>query len=184
MEGAEIFGFDNFARPGSEVNRLRLREAGVKVSHADVRLPSDVDELPAADWLIDAAANPSVLAGTESHGSSRQVVENNLGGTINLLEYCKRHHAGCILLSTSRVYSIPPLAALTVGAVNGAYRPVDEQQWPAGLTAAGVSEAFSTEPPLSLYGSTKLASEYLALEYGEAFGCPLLCHVRLSRRFG
>ncbi len=30
-----------------------------------------------------------------------------------------------------------------------------------------------TTPPVSLYGSTKLASEYLALEYGETFGFPV-----------
>jgi CDP-paratose 2-epimerase len=38
------------------------------------------------DWIIDAAANPSVLAGMDGVTSSRQVVENNLYGTINLLE--------------------------------------------------------------------------------------------------
>jgi CDP-paratose 2-epimerase len=36
-----------------------------------------------------------------------------------------------------------------------------------------VSESFSTAPPISLYGSTKLASEVLALEYGETFGFPV-----------
>src|SRR5207247_9786355 len=31
----------------------------------------------------------------------------------------------------------------------------------------------STTPPVSLYGSTKLASEFIALEYGGAFGLPV-----------
>ena len=79
--------------------------------------------LPAADWVIDAAANPSVLAGVDGQTSSRQLVEHNLYGTINLLEYCKAHKAGFILLSTSRVYAIKPLAELKVKAVENAFRP-------------------------------------------------------------
>lgn len=172
-EGAELCGIDNFARPGSELNRTALRNAGIRVGHADLRNASDLEALPAADWVIDAAASPSVLAGVDGAVSSRQVVENNLGGTINLLEYCKRHRAGCILLSTSRVYSIPPLRELKVKEVAGAYRPVTEQSFPSGITAAGISENCSTSPPISLYGSTKLGSECLALEYGEAFDFPV-----------
>jgi len=41
------------------------------------------------------------------------------------------------------------------------------------LTAAGVSERFSTAPPISLYGASKLAAEAVALEYGEAFDFPV-----------
>lgn len=44
---------------------------------------------------------------------------------------------------------------------------------PAGLSAGGVDETFSTEPPISLYGATKLASEHLALEYGSTYGFPV-----------
>ena len=36
------------------------------------------------------------------------MIEHNLIGTINLLEYCKRAGAGFIMLSTSRVYSRAP----------------------------------------------------------------------------
>src|ERR1051326_1351270 len=110
--GLEIAGIDNFARPGSETNRLSLPAAGVRVFHGDVRLASDVDALPAADWVIDAAANPSVIAGVDGRTSSRQVVEHNLGGTVNVLEYCRTQRAGLVLLSTSRVYSIAALAAV------------------------------------------------------------------------
>ena len=110
--GYEVEGFDNFIRPGSELNRAELKRLGVKLFHADVRAASDVDSLPPADWVIDAAANPSVLAGVDGLSSSRQVIEHNLGGTVNLLEYCKRNAAGITILSTSRVYSIAPLAAL------------------------------------------------------------------------
>ena len=171
--GAEIFGVDNLIRRGSEQNRAALAGQGVRVFHADIRSASDMEMLPAADWVIDAAANASVLAGVDGQTGSRQLVEHNLGGTINLLEYCQRHRAGFILLSTSRVYSIAPLAALQMETMEGAFRPRTAQAWPDGCSPRGVAESFSTEPPLSLYGSTKLASEILAREYGGAFGFPV-----------
>jgi CDP-paratose 2-epimerase len=42
-----------------------------------------------------------------------------------------------------------------------------------GISAEGLTEEFSTQPPLSLYGSAKLASEVVALEYGSAFDFPV-----------
>ncbi len=169
--GHAISGFDNFVRSGSETNRAELKRLGVNLFYGDLRSASDLETLPPCDWVIDAAANPSVLAGVDGKTSSRQLVEHNLGGTVNLLEYCKRHKAGLILISTSRVYSIPPLASLPVAVVDRAYRP--EKPKIAGLSPAGVDETFSTAAPVSLYGATKLASEALALEYGEAFGLPV-----------
>jgi len=171
--GHHVSGFDNFIRPGSEVNRLDLQKCGARVFHADVRAASDFESLPPSDFVIDAAANPSVLAGVDGRTSSRQLVEHNLTGTLNLLEYCRRHRAGFILLSTSRVYSIPPLAQLPVTVEGSAFRPDLRASLPPGLTAEGLDETFSTLPPVSLYGATKLASETLALEYGQSFGFPV-----------
>jgi len=169
----QITGVDNFIRPGSELNRSELRRLGVKIVHADVRSATDLATLPGADYVIDAAANPSVLAGVDGQTSSRQLLEHNLWGTVNILEYCKLHRAGLILLSTSRVYSVPPLAALPVEVHQRAFRPVPGATYPTGLTAAGVSETFATTPPISLYGSSKLASEAIALEYAETFNFPV-----------
>lgn len=171
----EILGFDNFIRPGSESNRAELKRLGVKLFHGDLRAASDLETLPAVDWVLDAAANPSVLAGVDGKTSSRQLIEHNLGGTVNMLEYCKQHRAGFILLSTSRVYSIAPLAGLPMIAENDAFKP--KLPIPAALhhtlSSSGLTEQFSTGAPISLYGSTKLASEALALEYGETFGLPV-----------
>ena len=169
----QIVGVDNFIRPGSELNRRELAALGVKIFHADVRSATDFETLPAADFVIDAAANPSVLAGVDGKTSSRQLLEHNLWGTINILEYCKTHRAGLILLSTSRVYSVPPLATLAVEVFQKAFRPVPGRPLAAGITATGVSETFSTAPPISLYGSSKLASEVIALEYAETFNFPV-----------
>ena len=171
-----LTGLDNFIRPGSETNRETLRALGVGLLHGDVRLSSDVDALPASDWVVDCAANPSVLAGVDGKSSSRQVVEHNLGGTLNLLEYCRRHGAGFLLLSTSRVYNVPLLANLPVVAAGERFRLEEGDArfpLPPGVSPRGVDETFSTAPPVSLYGATKLASEHLALEYGATFGLPV-----------
>jgi len=177
LPGVEIIGLDNFIRAGSEQNRATLARQGIKFFHADIRAASDFELLPAVDWVIDAAANASVLAGIDGRAGSRQLVEHNLGGTVNILEYCKRHRAGFILLSTSRVYSIRALASLEMETVSRAFRPRAEQLWPTGCSPEGVTEQFPTDAPLSLYGSTKLASEILAMEYGSAFEFP----VRINR---
>jgi CDP-paratose 2-epimerase len=169
----QLIGFDNFIRPGSESNRADLKRRGVKLLHGDLRSASDLETLPAVDWVIDAAANPSVLAGVDGRTSSRQLVEHNLTGTVNMLEFCKQHRAGFILLSTSRVYSIEPLAKLEITAENNAFRPSASGQHPPGVTAAGIDETFATTAPISLYGATKLASEALALEYGATFNLPV-----------
>ena len=110
VPGVIVCGLDNLSRSGSENNRNELIKEGIKIYHGDIRVSSDFEEIPAVDWVIDAAANPSVMAGIDGRTSSRQLIEHNLIGTINILEYCKRHRAGFILISTSRVYSIKPLS--------------------------------------------------------------------------
>ena len=172
--GLEIFGIDNLLRPGSELNRAALARLGVRFQHADVRLFEDLEALPEVDFILDAAANPSVLAGTNAGtGGSRQLMSHNLLGTVQVLEFCKRRKAGLILLSTSRVYNIAALAALELQVQDDAFTLAAGKALPAGLSAAGVGEMFPTSPPISLYGSTKLCSEILALEYGACFGFPV-----------
>jgi CDP-paratose 2-epimerase len=168
----QIIGIDNFSRPGSEINLKKLKKLGVPVYRLDVRLASDIESLQPADWVIDCAANPSVLAGMLDNTSSRQVMEHNLLGTINLLEYCRRCKAGLILLSTSRVYSATKLAQLPVKESDFAFA-LKEGYSTTGISSMGISENFPTSPPISLYGASKLASETLILEYGEAFGFPV-----------
>ncbi|MDR1789876.1 MAG: NAD-dependent epimerase/dehydratase family protein [Opitutaceae bacterium] len=169
--GFDVSGFDNFSRPGSQTNREPLIRLGAKIFQADAANTDDMAALPGADWVLDAAANASVLAGLDD--SSRRLVSDNLIGTINLLEYCKRRRAGFTLLSSSRVYSIPPLASLPVDVADNAFIPNASRPLPPGLTPEGVGETFPTATPISLYGATKLASETLALEYGETFGFPV-----------
>jgi CDP-paratose 2-epimerase len=167
----EILGFDSLVRAGSEMNRPRLLNRGIQLIHGDIRNTSDLETLPSCNWILDAAANPSVLAGVDGKTSSRQLIEHNLVGTVNLLELARRWNAGFLMLSTSRVYSIRDLAAIPVQAEGDCFAPRAEAKM-AGLSRRGVAENFSTEPPLSLYGSTKRASEILVCEYAEVFGLP------------
>jgi CDP-paratose 2-epimerase len=67
---SEVFGIDNLMRSGSEANR-RLGVYGIQVFHGDIRCASDLEGLPPADWVIDAAANPNVLAGFDERSSTR-----------------------------------------------------------------------------------------------------------------
>jgi CDP-paratose 2-epimerase len=173
MPDAAISGVDSLIRPGSQTTRPFLSRADIHVRHGDVRIVSDFETLGDFDWVIDAAANPSVLAGVDGRTSSRQLIEHNLLGTLNVLELCKQRGAGLLLLSTSRVYSIDTLARLPLTVVDEGFAP-DQGVWPMGASPDGLTETFSTAAPISLYGSSKLASEALALEYGTGFDFPVV----------
>lgn len=180
--GLAITVLDSFRRPGSETNRQALAMLGVQVVHGDVRVAADIEAAAgggAFDWVVDAAAEPSVLAGTATASgvTAAQLVDHNLLGTCHLLEAAARWNAGVILLSTSRVYSIPALLAAPLevrcGPRGEAFALDGSRPLPPGLTAAGIAEQFSTAAPVSLYGATKIAGEVLALEYAHRFGTPL-----------
>lgn len=173
LESVQIIGIDNLMRPGAETNRLRIQKLGVQFIHGDLRSASDVASLPQCDWVIDAAANPSVLAGLSGAESSRQLFEHNLAAFGNVLEYCRIHRAGLLLLSSSRVYSIAALASIPLKVHRRAYEVDLSGSLPRGLSSCGIGVEFSTETPISLYGATKLASEVMALEYSHAFGFPV-----------
>lgn len=168
-----IAGIDNLAREGAEGNRPKLRKLGVAVTHGDMRAASDFESLAAADWVIDAAAHASVLAGVQAGATSRQIFEHNLAGLVNVLEYCKSHHAGLLLLSSSRVYSIAALCALPLKDSGERYDLDAAAPLPAGVSERGIGVEFSTQAPISLYGGTKLASEIMTREYGAAFEFPV-----------
>ncbi|PYI90366.1 MAG: CDP-tyvelose epimerase [Verrucomicrobia bacterium] len=173
VSSREIIGLDNLSRAGSQLNLGPLRRRGVTVRHADLRCTSDLEPIAGLDWIIDAAANPSVLAGVNGTTSSRQLLEHNLYGTVNLLELAKKYRAGFTLLSTSRVYSVKSLSEIPVLAVDATFTPDLDVPLPQGVSSHGIAEIFSIAAPVSLYGATKLASEILALEYGEAFEFPV-----------
>lgn len=162
-----ITAVDNLMRRGSEFNVDRIRSQGVEFIHADLRSSHDLDRLGASDLVIDCAAEPSVAAG--STGSPRMVLDTNLSGTINALEYARQNDAAFLFLSTSRVFPIEAINDL----------PFDESEtrfnWTAlestpGCRAEGITEQFPIEGVRSFYGTSKLACEYLIAEYANAYG--------------
>src|SRR5436305_13473701 len=102
-----IIAFDNLKRRGSELNLPRLKAKDIIFMHGDIRCKEDLYFTNKIDLVIDASAEPSVLAGITS--PVEQVINNNLSGTINCLELARNHKASFIFLSTSRVYPIASL---------------------------------------------------------------------------
>jgi CDP-paratose 2-epimerase len=169
---AEVVAFDNLRRRGSETNLVDLGAAGIDVVHGDIRLPADLDDLGGTfDVVFDAAAEPSVHAGT--NGSPRYVIDTNLGGTVNLLEFARRRARTFVLLSTSRVYAIEALRGIDTIEGDTRYEVTPAQQLP-GVGPQGITEEFPTEGARSYYGASKLASEMLAQEYAAASGLEVI----------
>jgi len=171
-EGVEIVGIDNLSRRGSEENFHALRAEGINIRCGDVRVEGDLRQFGAVDWLIDAAANPSVLAGVDGKTGPAELLDHNLVGTIPMLEACREWSVPFTLLSTSRVYSIQALRLLRVGTGGDAFTLEAGQRFD-GISEGGISERFSTEPPVSLYGASKRCAELLALEYSATFDFPV-----------
>jgi CDP-paratose 2-epimerase len=160
--------FDNLRRRGAEWNLAGLRAEGVEFAHGDVRNPADLAALPGHfDVLIEASAEPSVSAGLG--GSPRYVLDTNLVGALNCLEFARERCGAMVFLSTSRVYSIAPLVALPLQASATRLDLPADFAGP-GISAAGVAEAFPHDSQRSFYGASKLAAELLCQEYAAHAG--------------
>lgn len=165
--GDQVTCLDNLHRRGSEFSLSRLRAAGVDFIHGDVRNIEDFEAIPAADVVIECAAEPSVHAGYMT--GVRYLMNTNLVGAFNCLEYCRRHQSALIFLSTSRVYSIAGLRGLPLRR-HGERLVLPPGENGAGWSEQGINEDFPTAGPRSLYGATKLSAELLVEEYNTAYG--------------
>jgi CDP-paratose 2-epimerase len=163
----ELVALDNLKRRGSELNLPRLREAGVRFVHGDVRQPGDLLGLEQIDAVVECSAEPSALAGLG--GDTSYIVASNLVGAHNCLELARRDSAQVIFLSTSRVYPFLALDEVAYHESDTRFELDSEQELP-GVSAAGVSERFPLAGPRTLYGATKLAAELIVTEYAAAFG--------------
>jgi CDP-paratose 2-epimerase len=155
----QIQVLDNLSRRGSELNQNRLQFYGIGFTKGDVRNVTDLEQFSEVDLIIDAAAEPSVMAGLNH--DPKELVDINFGGTINCLELARKRQCAFIFLSTSRVYSYPDLNSL----------PFDEEATrfefgeKTGYFRKGIDETFSTSALKSFYGASKYASEMLINEY-------------------
>jgi CDP-paratose 2-epimerase len=171
--GNSVVVLDNLRRRGSEWNLAGLRSEGVIFVHGDVRNPADFEALDGTfDVLIEASAECSVHAGIAD--SPRYVLDTNLLGALNCLEFARKRCGGLVFLSSSRVYSIEPLTQLPLEELpsrfdlkyNGCNIP--------GVSSSGISEIFPCNTHRSYYGASKLAAELLCQEYASHAGLPVV----------
>jgi CDP-paratose 2-epimerase len=162
-----IYCLDNLKRKGSELNVARFSKAAINFIHGDIRNKEDFDPLPSVDIVIEASAEPSVLAGLD--GTPDYLINTNLLGTINCLNFAKKSKAKFIFLSTSRVYPIKAIEKLNYRETETRFELTDNQAIE-GVSAKGIAENFPLNGARSLYGATKLASELIIQEYQEFYG--------------
>jgi len=163
----EVVCMDNLKRRGAELSLSRLKAMDIEFVHGDIRIRSDFDFVDGADFVIDAAAEPSVLAGLNE--GTEYVVDTNLNGTINCLNFAAKHKASFIFLSTSRVYPIATLEQVNYQETATRFELSSEQSI-GGLSEKGVSEDVLLTGSRSIYGATKLASELMIEEYNQLLG--------------
>ncbi|MFN8282852.1 MAG: NAD-dependent epimerase/dehydratase family protein [Chitinophagales bacterium] len=163
----EIYVLDNLKRRGSELNIPRLKAANIHFIHGDIRNKEDFDGLPKIDCILEASAEPSVLAGIDS--TPDYLINTNLSGTINCLNFATKNKSDFIFLSTSRIYPIETIESINFTESETRFE-IAEQQTIKGFSKNGISEDFPLDNYRSLYGTTKLASELFIQEYKQFFG--------------
>lgn len=162
-----IVAFDNLKRRGSELNLADFKTAGIEFIHGDIRNAEDLTELGKFDVLVEASAEPSVMAGLDSDPT--YVINNNLYGSVNCFNACLRNKAKLIFLSTSRVYPIETIEQSNFIEEPTRFSFADNQPCQ-GISPEGISEELSLDGARSFYGTTKLASELFIREYATFYG--------------
>lgn len=168
-----VVAFDNLRRRGSEKNIPEFTAEGVIFVHGDVRNSADLDALDGSfDVLIEASAEPSVLAGIG--GSPRYVLDTNLIGAMKCLEFARSRCGGLVFLSSSRIYSIEPLTQLPLATLATRLDIREGDCRIPGVSLLGVGEAFPCNSHRSYYGASKLAAELLCQEYAAQASLPVV----------
>jgi len=163
----QIICLDNLKRRGSELNIPRLTDAGVKFIHGDIRNKEDFDSVTdKIDLLVEASAEPSVLAGIQS--TPDYLLNTNLAGTINCLNFAVKNKSEFIFLSTSRVYPIERIEQINFEEQQTRF-VISESQVTSGVSSKGISESFPLDGYRSLYGASKLSSELIINEYNQFY---------------
>jgi len=164
---SHVLALDNLKRRGSELNLPRLRQNGIEFLHGDIRNKEDLEGAGKADLIIECSAEPSVMAGYNS--SPEYLINTNLLGTVNCLEYARKCDADVVFLSTSRVYPVKTINNLNFTETLTRFE-LSKEQSITGASYKGFSEDFPLHGPRTLYGATKLASELILQEYIEMYG--------------
>lgn len=165
-ENVNVIVLDNLKRRGSELNLPRLKKYSIEFIHGDIRNNEDLTFQDKIDLIIECSAEPSVLAGV--YDSPEYVINTNLVGTLNCLETARIHKADIIFLSTSRIYPMKELNNLLFEEEKTRFT-LKNNQMIHGASAKGITEEFALGKTRSLYGASKLASEFILQEYIETY---------------
>ncbi|HQJ15802.1 MAG TPA: NAD-dependent epimerase/dehydratase family protein, partial [Candidatus Omnitrophota bacterium] len=167
--GDRVTCFDNLSRPGSGLLCRRVQEHGCAFVRGDIRAPDDLKKCKGDfSLLIDASAEPSVLAGSDGR-DALYVVHNNLTGSVNCFEWCRKRSVAVIFLSTSRVYPYDRINALRYDELPRLFRLASRSK---GVSGSGIRPDFPLDGYRSLYGATKLAAEFILREYSMNYNIP------------
>jgi len=158
-----VYVLDNLSRSGSELNVLRLKNAGINFHQGDVRNMSDLNRFTEIDVILHTAAEPSVMAGIKK--DPKNLIDINFCGTINCLELAKKWKSTFVYLSTNRIYSYPALNRLEFIENKSRFEFSTNNKY----YQQGINEDFDTSGLKSLYGASKFASEHLIREYAHHF---------------
>ena len=170
-DGHEITCFDNLSRKGSEILLNRIQEHGCKFIRGDVRYTDDFDQLEEQyDIMIECSAEPSVMVGAKGE-DAKYLLDNNLIGSLNCFEFCRKKNIAIIFLSTSRVYPYDLINNLKFEELSTRYEYSDNVQ---GISKNGVSLECPLNGYRSLYGASKLASEFVLQEYSLNYSIPAI----------
>ncbi len=165
QKNCQVSGIDNLYRNGSYKNFVKLKKKGIQIFEGNICSSNFLRNLlkkrSKFDDFIHCAAYTSVLDGINLI-TSQQLYKNNILSTLHSLELVKHFNSNLIYISSSRVYSIKALNDLKLK-FNKIYKPLKNNF--DGLGNNGIKENFSTTPPLSLYGSSKIICENMIQEY-------------------
>jgi CDP-paratose 2-epimerase len=168
-DGHTITCFDNLSRRGAELLLRRVLDHGCSFIHGDIRNQEDLLKIKDPfDIMIECSAEPSVLVGTRGE-DARYLLSNNLFGAINCFEFARSRSIPVIFLSSSRVYPYTEINKLKFHEGTTRFEYADNR---AGVSGKGIAASFPLNGCRSLYGATKLASEYLLQEYGGQYDLP------------
>jgi len=162
----KVICLDNLKRRGSELNLKRLKEKDILFVHGDIRNKEDIQFNEIIDVVVACSAEPSVLAGINE--SPEYIINSNLIGAINCLEFARKNNSKFIFLSTSRVYPYDKLLNIICKKSDNRFEINNEIKL-SGVSKKGISEKFPLEGTRSIYGATKLCVEYLIREYCETY---------------
>ena len=159
--GIQVIALDNLKRRGSELNLPRLKKSGVNFIHADIRDKKDLQRV-SCDLVIECSAEPSCTAGIDT--GLDYVIDTNLLGTVNCLDFASVNKADFLFLSTSRIYPFGKINSLDFDEEETRFSLALGQEVP-GVSEKGINEEFTLDGAKTFYGATKLASEMIIKEY-------------------